>query len=341
MLRNEVARVTMASRSPSQSESPTLLVDGTGFSMADTADNHKEFPQSTSQAEGCGFPLGRLVAMVCANTGVIVSMRAAAAKGKGTGETSGLREMIGTIAPGTVLIGDAIYEDFFTWVLLARQGCSAIFEVHGGRALEPDLARRFTLKRPRRPSWMPVEDYDNVPASQELRLVVSPHENCRDKYLITSLLDEQSMPDERVIEHFARRWDIETDLRSFKSDLGAGILSCRSADMVRKELAVHALGYTLIRLLMCEAAVAAEIEPREISFRHTQQCWSAWVLLGAPLNEAGWTILLRRIAQHRVRCRGGRTEPRAVKRRPKRTTWLDLPRPLARTMRHAYERKGR
>lgn len=340
-LRHEVARATAQVDTSMESTMRTVLVDGTGFSMPDTPANQRVFPQSASQSEGCGFPQGRLVAMVCARTGSILQMRTKPAKGKGTGETSALREMIATLEPDTLLIGDAIYEDYFAWAMLARQNCMAIFEIHGSRALPTDLPRLLQLERPRRPSWMSPEEYATMPRSQRLRLVVAPRKNCRDKYLVTSMLDDERYPDALVLEQFARRWDIETDFRSFKCDLGSGVLSCRTPDMVRKELEVHALGYNLIRLLMCEAAVAADIEPRRISFRHAQQCWSAWVQHDAPLDPANWNLLLRRIAQHRVRGRPGRKEPRAVKRRPKRTVWLDLPRPLARTVCSAYEKTGR
>jgi len=132
------------------------------------------------------------------------------------------------------------------------------------------------------------------------------------------------------LAEFAKRWDIEVDFRSLKDTLAAGILACRTPEMVLKELAVHVLGYNLVRLLMCEAADEAGLEPRQISFRHAQQCWNAWVKSGAPLHEEGWHLLLQRIGQKKVRNRKGRKEPRAVKRRPKRTTWLDLPRDLAR-----------
>jgi hypothetical protein len=37
----------------------TFLVDGTTFSMPDTPENQAEFPQSSSQAEGLGFPIAR------------------------------------------------------------------------------------------------------------------------------------------------------------------------------------------------------------------------------------------------------------------------------------------
>jgi len=249
--------------------------------------------------------------------------------------------MIGTLEPQTLVIGDAIYEDYFAWALLAENGCLRIFEVCGSRTLPADLPLLIRLPRPRKPKWMTGEDSAMMPRSPTLGVVVPSRAKCRDKYLISSLLDTECYPDEAVIEQFARRWDIETDFRSFKCDLGAGVLGCRTPDMMRKELAVHALGYNLIRLLMCEAAGAASIDPRQISFRHTQQCWSSWVQRNAPLDQISWQLLLGRIAQHRVRCRSGRKEPRAVKRRPKRTKWLDRPRLLARTLRHTYEKTGR
>ena len=121
----------------------------------------------------------------------------------------------------------------------------------------------------------------------------------------------------------------------------AGILGCRAPQMVTKELWVHLLGYNLVRLLMVEAAQSADCQARDISFRHAQQSWVAWVLLGAPLDEPGWQRLLERIAFRRVRQRPGRREPRAVKRRPKPRVLLDLPRDIARICHHAYERKRR
>lgn len=40
------------------------LLDGTGISMADTAQNQAVFPQPVSQAAGVGFPLARLCALI-------------------------------------------------------------------------------------------------------------------------------------------------------------------------------------------------------------------------------------------------------------------------------------
>ena len=320
---------------------PTLLIDGTGFSMPDTPENQSEFPQSANQGPGCGFPQARMTALVCAISGAVVNTVIGPARGKGSGETAALRSMLADLAPGTLIVGDAIYEDYWSWARLAHRGCSGVFELNGSRVLPLRIPKRIVIERARRPQWMSAQEYAAVPRSIKLRVIRSIRTGCADKILITSLLDAGVWPASRVRALYDRRWDVESDFKSIKDTLGAGVLGCCTPEMVTKELAVHLLGYNLIRLLMCEAAATADLEPRQMSLRHTQQLWCAWVRQGAPLDEGGWQVLLSRIAQRRVRNRPGRREPRAIKRRPKPRSLLNLPRRLARTVCHRYERKGR
>ena len=72
------------------------------------------------------------------------------------------------------------------------------------------------------------------------------------------------------------RWEIEVDFRNIKKLLGMNILSCRSPSMIEKEIGVTFLVYNLIRLLMAQAAVLANILLREISFKHALQLWLSW-----------------------------------------------------------------
>ncbi len=88
--------------------------------------------------------------------------------------------------------------------------------------------------------------------------------------------------------------------------------------MNEKEMWVYFLAYNLIRLLMCEAALQAEILPRQISFKHTLQVWVAWIRHPWEATGDGQTAQLYiLIAEQRVGTRLGKLEPRAVKRRPK------------------------
>ncbi len=97
---------------------------------------------------------------------------------------------------------------------------------------------------------------------------------------------------------------------------------------------MYLLAYNLIRAVMAEAATRAELEPREISFAGTLQMLDAFapVLRLADRRDLPrlWAMLLRAVARHRVENRPDRSEPRAVKRRPKPIALLTVPREQAR-----------
>jgi len=123
----------------------------------------------------------------------------------------------------------------------------------------------------------------------------------------------------------------QLDLRHIKTTLGMEMLSCKTPEMVTKELWVYLLAYNLIRLLMAQAALLADQIPRQLSFKHTVQVWIVWKQRGAGEQDAvTLSTLLVMIAEQRVGKRPRRVEPRAIKRRPKPFPLLFQPRQLAR-----------
>ena len=123
---------------------------------------------------------------------------------------------------------------------------------------------------------------------------------------------------------------MELDIRHIKDTMGMNILSCKTPEMVLKEIWVYLLAYNLIRLMMTQSALLADITPRSISFKHCLQLW----LIGAQsidtLDQQQLYSLLLLMSQQRVGNRPGRIEPRAVKRRPKAFPLLMKPRAQAR-----------
>ena len=79
---------------------------------------------------------------------------------------------------------------------------------------------------------------------------------------------------------YARRWNVELDLRNIKTTMGMDVLRCQTAQMNEKEIWVHLLAYNVIRLLMAQAASHYGIDPRTLSFKHTVQLWTEWVSRG-------------------------------------------------------------
>src|SRR3954452_23024127 len=81
------------------------------------------------------------------------------------------------------------------------------------------------------------------------------------------LADRATYPAEELGNLFRQRWHAELDLRTLKTSMKMEMLRTKSPEMVRKEVAVHLLAYNLIRGVMAEAARAAAVEPRRLSFR--------------------------------------------------------------------------
>src|SRR5436190_1309573 len=104
--------------------------------------------------------------------------------------------------------------------------------------------------------------------------------------------------------------------------------------MVRKEVWAHLLVYNLIRTARAEAARAAEVCPRALSFEGARQTLEAFRETLARATATGLPgvvqAVLEAIASHRVGDRPDRYEPRVRKRRPKQYPLLNEPREQAR-----------
>jgi len=323
------------------------LVDGTTVGMPDTPANQAEYPQPRSQKPGLGFPLCRMVGLVCLGSGAVLNAAIGRYHGKGGDEQSLLRSILDTLECGDVLLGDAYYATYFLLCTLRERDIDAVFEQYGARQRSTDfrcgqrLGSRdhlIVLEKPTiKPDWMSHADYEQAPdtlAVRELRT--------GGKTSVTTLLCPKQTGKSALKSLYRSRWHIELDLRNIKTTLGMDRLSCQTPSMAIKEIWVYLLAYNLIRLMMAQAALLADRRPRQLSFKHTVQIWIAWVQHG---NGAGHDDklygLFILIAQQRVGERPGRIEPRAIKRRPQLYPLLTTPRALARAhvRKHGHPQK--
>jgi hypothetical protein len=308
------------------------LVDGTGISMPDTLENQALYPQPSTQAPGVGFPLARLVMVICLATGAALDMAVGPHSGKGTGELGLVRTLLDGFSRGDVMLADALYCNYFLIATLMGAGVDVLFEQNGSRITDfrrgQSLGTREHLvcwpKPAARPEWMTPEQYAHFPDELTVREVKVAHQ-----VLVTTLLDHRKVSKLDLSALYARRWNVELDLRNLKTTTGMDVLSCQTPQMNEKQLWVHLLAYNVIRLLMAQAACHAGVDPRGLSFKHTVQLWTEWVSRGlSATKDCGRLFTL--IAQCRVGNRPGRIEPRMRKRRPKPYPWLKVPRAHAR-----------
>ena len=314
---------------------PVRLVDGTTVSMPDTEENQLIYPQPGSQKPGLGFPICRMVGMICLGSGALLNAAIGPCKGKGSDEQTLLRSILNTLNPDDILMGDAFYATYFLLCDLQEKNIDGVFEQHGSRQLKTDFSlgeqlgerdHLITLKKPKKPDWMSQETYEQAPDNLIVREL-----RTGGKTLVTTLLNHKKVSKTDLKLFYRERWNIEVDLRNIKTTLGMEIVSCRTPEMVEKEIWVYLLAYNLIRLLMAQAALLSNIPARQISFKHTLQLWVTWLQIGSGhYDNDQLTTLFLLIAQQKVGKRPGRIEPRVVKRRPKPFKLLTIPRDLAR-----------
>lgn len=312
------------------------LVDGATVKLADTEDNQRAYPQPGSQQPGLGFPLCRIVALLCLGSGALIDAATSACQGKGSDEQSLLRSLLGRLEIGEILLGDGFYATYFLLWELQRRGIDGLFEQQGARKRSTDFRKGRRLgerdhlieyTKPKiKPDWMAQDEYDQAPK----RLTVREFK-AGDKIMVTTLVCPNQAPKALLKALYKARWNVELDLRNIKTTLGMEKLRCTTPEMAIKELWVYLLAYNLIRLLMAQAAFLADQIPRQLSFKHAVQVWSAWRQRSAGIDDP-FVIdgLLELIAEPRVGLRPGRIEPRAVKLRPKPFPLLTKPRRVAR-----------
>lgn len=299
------------------------LIDGTTVTLPDTAANQAKFPQQGGQKPGLGFPISRIVGVICLSSGAVLNAALGKYSGKGSSEQDLLRTLLDTFKAGDLVMGDAFFGTYFLLASLYARKIDAVFEQFGARKRVADFRKGkrlgskdhlVKLAKPKcKPDWMTQENYDSVPDSITIREL-----KVKGKLLITTLLSSKTFPKHELKALYKKRWHVEVDLRNIKTTLGMETLSCKTPEMAEKEMWVYLLAYNLIRLLMAQSALLTDILPRQLSFKHTVQLWMAWCQQTQSVCiQTGYGALFVLIAQNRVGDRPGRIEPRAVKRRPK------------------------
>ena len=104
------------------------------------------------------------------------------------------------------------------------------------------------------------------------------------------------------------------------------VFSCKTPEMVRKEMWAYFLAYNLIRLVMVQSAILADILPRQLSFKHSLQIWLAYKQMATHDGHESLKAVCLLIVENTVGHRPGRIEPREVKKRPKEYKLLTIPR---------------
>lgn len=320
-----------------------IVVDGTGVSMPDTVENQMVWPQQKNQKPGCGFPQASICACFCLQTAGLLGYQIG---NKKSHELPLLRKQYSTFKKDDIFLGDKGFCSYFdihnfnkigvdSVVTLARRkpvSASESLKVLG----DDDLLIQW--KRPMKNKNMSYSEKDRKALPETLTLrqikvtVEQPGFRTTGFYIVTTLLDAEQYPANDIAQLYFQRWDVELNFRDLKTTMGMDILRCKTPEMIEKEILMHFISYNCIRSLVSEVASKNNADIGRISFKGCMQALRQWE---PHLNQNDIKkqekiklidILHQIIADYIVPERPGRSEPRAVKRRPKPYRLLTKPR---------------
>lgn len=101
------------------------LVDGTTVLLPDTIQNHGDFPSHNPQKRKVSFP-----SVICRATGTVLDAAMGKYQGKGTGETSLLKQLIAAFDPTDIAVLDRYYSGYWIMSWLVKNQIDVVTRQH-------------------------------------------------------------------------------------------------------------------------------------------------------------------------------------------------------------------
>lgn len=319
---------------------PIKVVDASSVRLPDTAENRQAYPYPSGQRPGCGFPVMELCGLYSLSSGAILKTVQGVWSAH---ELPMCKDLWSELRAGDILMGDRLFGAYTLLALLPLRGVDVVTRLHQSRCFNPRHAQRLgpgdwlvTWRRPtQRPDYLTDEEWATVPETIRVRILHVRIEEkgfrTRELWISTTLLDPIAYPAQRIAQIYRRRWDMELCFRDLKTTMGMEELRCRTPAMVHKELLAFLVAHNFMRCLIAQAASAHQICRTRISFKGAVDAARSFhqaMRLARSRREANRLAhrLLEILARDLVPLRPGRSEPRAVKCRPKNYQRLTKPR---------------
>lgn len=308
-----------------------MVVDGTGLDMPDSPENRRAYPPRGEKEKGTTFPMLNLVAVFDLFSGGVMDWSSG---NKHWGEQSLWKKLMNKISIfGSIILGDDYYCSYGNIAAILKKKGHCLFPSEKSRNFEKikKIGKKdwiVRLKKPasRAPSWT-QNQWKKFPDYIELRMIEIMIESAgfktRKLRLFTTLTDTEIYPADEIAALQKRRWDAELRFRDIKTAMGMNHLSCKTPEMIRKEITMFVIAYNLVRAMMLEAAQVAGIKATRISFTSAAALTEEWmrIVLLRKLSISKKEFMrtfFDLLAENTVPLRPGRSEPRVVKRTEQR-----------------------
>ena len=246
-----------------------VSLDGSTLDVADTRENAEAFGRPGASRGSSAYPQIRFVSLVENGTHVLFGSRM---EGYGTGEVTLAKQVIEVLGEGMLCLADRNFFGFGLWQQARSTGADLLWRVKKNVRLVPFerfadgsyLAKIYPSEKDRRNSTNAV-----TVRVIEYRLVGVP--DAEPVYrLVTTILDPEQAPASELAALYHERWEVETALDELKTHLRGSkiVLRSKTPELVRQEFYGLMMAHFAVRGLMHEAAIAADVDPDQLSFVH-------------------------------------------------------------------------
>ena len=315
------------------------VFDATTVRLADTDANRERYHYPSGQRRGCGFPVMKVLGMYSLASGAILQTVTAPWS---VHDLRLFQDLWPELQPGDIAMGDRAFGAYLGLAVLPLRGVDMVTRLHQSRHFNRHQAKKIgpsewlvTWTRPKRPDYLSEAPWAAVPTQITVRIIrVRVHIKgfrTKELWLSTTLLDPSAYPAAQIAQLYLRRWDMELCFRDLKTTMGMEELRCQSPAMVEKELLAFLIAHNFIRCLIAQTATTHHIPRTRISFKGAVDAARSFhhaMRLAKSRRQARhlYRRLLEILAADLLPLRPGRSEPRAVKRRPKNFQRLTKPR---------------
>ena len=327
-----------------------MALDGTTEDVSDTPANAASFGRHQSDRGASAFPQVQGVYLVECGTHAIVD---AGFWPYHTSERVGGFRLLRSVKPGMLLMWDRGFHDYEMLVQTRQCGGHVLSRLPA--QVKPSLVQ--SLADGSYLAYLYPSDYQRRKQGERLLVriieytITDPHlpGYGQTHRLVTTLLDPQAYPILTLICTYHERWEVEVTIDEIKTHqrLLPGPLRSLKPVGVIQELYGLLIAHYIIRALMYQAALQANLDPDRLSFsgaiRVLRNALPEFQMTAPEQLPALYQRLLRDMAHKRLPQRRLRSNPRVVKRKMsnfklKRAQHLAWPQP-ARSFREAIEVK--
>lgn len=317
------------------------IIDGTTITLEPTSSLRDAYPPATNQHGETVWPVMMLMVAHELQSGCALVPEFGAMYGENNTSEARQALAIGQRIPRqSLVLADSNFGIFSVAWGLRQAGQSMLFRMTRSRfksvKRQAEMVVQDGSDATYRLTWRPtkkdLQKNPDLPSDASLEVFLHEVEMDNDEmlYLVTNL----AVSNGQAAEMYARRYDVEHDIRDMKVSLGIENIRAKSDEMVQKELLCSMVAYNLVVQLRREAAKIAGLPPRRLSFTGVWNTMQSYLLHQSPRSAEAWQAryeeTLHIAAKDKLPNRPGRSYPRkAHPRRAKSTKFMKNQQPPA------------